>query len=328
MRLADPWFLAALLILPFWLSSYLKNPPWSKINVRFSNTGTITRLKSYRSPLGAHASFVLRFVAVLLLIVALARPQTGYRETQIISKGIDIMLTLDLSSSMSANDLKPNRLNAAKKVLAEFIRGRTNDRIGLVVFASEGYTQCPLTLDYPVLLNFLDSSSIGLIDDGTAIGMAIATAANRFKDSPAKSKIVVLLTDGMNNKGAIDPLTAARMARAVDVKVYTIGVGREGTFTQTVNDPRFGKRKIVVQTQIDEDLLRKIARITGGSYFRAEDEEALLSIYKNIDKMEKTDIKTRMYARHTDFFMWFLYPALALIFMELALPVTRWRSVP
>lgn len=328
MRFADPWFLTALLILPLWLSSYLKNPPWSKINVRFSNTGMITRLKNYRSPLGAHASFALRFVALLLLIVALARPQTGYRETQIISKGIDIMLTLDLSSSMSANDLKPNRLNAAKKVLAEFIRGRTNDRIGLVVFASEGYTQCPLTLDYPVLLNFLDNSSIGLIDDGTAIGMAIATAANRFKDSPAKSKIVVLLTDGMNNKGAIDPLTAARMARAVDVKVYTIGVGREGTFTQTVNDPRFGKRKILVQTQIDEDLLRRIARITGGSYFRAEDEEALLSIYKNIDRLEKTDIKTRMYARHTDFFMWFLYPALALIFMELALPVTRWRSVP
>lgn len=328
MRFADPWFLMGLLILPFWIHSYLKNPHWSKINVRFSNMGMITRLRSYSSPLCAHASFILRFFAVLLLILALARPQTGFRETQIISRGIDIMLTLDLSSSMSANDLRPNRLNAAKKVLAEFIRGRVNDRIGLVVFASQGYTQCPLTLDYPVLLNFLDNSHIGLIEDGTAIGMAIATAANRFKDSPAKSKIVVLLTDGMNNKGAIDPLTAARMARAVNVKVYTIAVGKEGTFYQTVTDPRLGKRKVLVRTQIDETLLRKIASITGGSYFRAEDEKTLLSIYKNIDRMEKTDLKTRVYARHTDLFMWLLYPALALIIMELTLPVTRWRTIP
>ncbi len=328
MRFEDPWFLLALLILPFWLNNYLKYPPWSKINVRFSNTGLITRLRSYRSPFAVHASFILRFSAVMLLILALSRPQTGYQETEIISKGIDIMLTLDLSSSMSATDLRPNRLNAAKKVLGEFIRGRTNDRIGLVVFASQGYTQCPLTLDYPVLLNFLGNSKIGLIEDGTAIGMAIATAANRFRDSPAKSKIVVLLTDGMNNRGAIDPLTAARMARAVNVKVYTIGVGREGTFYQTVTDPNFGKRKVLVQTMIDEKLLRNIANITGGSYFRAEDEQALLDIYKKIDRLEKTDIKTRLYARHTDLFMWLLYLALALIIMELALPVTKWRSIP
>jgi len=328
MRFADPWFLLGLFIIPFWLNHYFKNPPWSKINARFSNTGLITRLRSYRQPFSAHSSFILRFSAVLLLILALARPQTGYQETEIISRGIDIMLTLDLSSSMSANDLRPNRLNAAKKVLGEFIRGRTNDRIGLVVFASQGYTQCPLTLDYPVLLNFLENSKIGLIEDGTAIGMAIATAANRFKDSPAKSKIVVLLTDGMNNRGSIDPLTAAKMARAVDVKVYTIGVGREGTFYQTVTDPNFGKRKVLVQTRIDEKLLRNIANITGGSYFRAENEEALLDIYKIIDRMEKTDLKTRVYARHTDFFMWLLYPALALIMMELALPATKWRTIP
>lgn len=328
MKFADPWYLLALLILPFWIKSYINNPPWSKENVRFSDTSMITRLARYRRPVAAHASFLFRFTAVALLILALARPQTGHKETEIISKGIDIILTLDLSSSMSADDLQPNRLAAAKKVLAKFIKGRSNDRIGLVVFAAQGYTQCPLTLDYLVLLKFLDESNIGLIEDGTAIGMAIATAANRFKDSPAKSKVVVLLTDGMNNKGAIDPVTAAKMAKAVNVKVYTIGVGKEGSFYQTITDPRFGKRRVLVKTRIDEELLRKIARITGGSYFRAEDEAALLSIYKQIDKMEKTDIKSKVYLRHNDWFMWLLYPALMLLLMELALPATRWRMIP
>jgi len=229
---------------------------------------------------------------------------------------------------MSATDLKPNRLAAAKKVLAEFIGGRKNDRIGLVVFAAQGYTQCPLTLDYPVLLKFLDNSYIGLIEDGTAIGMALATSANRLKDSSAKSKIAVLLTDGVNNRGAIDPLTAAQMARAVGVKVYTIGVGREGVFTQTVDDPMYGKRRVRVRTQIDETLLRRIAQATGGRYYRAQDEKALLDIYKEIDRLEKTDIKMKVYTRYTDWFMWLIIPALAALASELMLPATRWRVAP
>lgn len=327
MRFADPWYLLLLLALPLWLRLYLRSRKAG--GVAFSDTGLITRLARFKKQkVAEHAPFALRFAAVTLIILALARPQTGYREEEITSPGIDIMLTLDLSSSMSATDLRPNRLAAAKKVLAEFIRGRKNDRIGLVVFAAQGYTQCPLTLDYPVLLNFLENSHIGLIEDGTAIGMALATASSRLKDTEAKSKIAVLLTDGVNNRGAIDPLTAANMARAVGVKVYTIGVGREGIFTQTVDDPRLGKRRVRVRTEIDEDLLRRIAQATGGRYYRARDEAALLNIYKEIDKLEKTDIKVKVYVRHTDWFMWLLIPALMAIAAELALPLTPWRVIP
>ncbi|MBF0635038.1 MAG: VWA domain-containing protein, partial [Nitrospinae bacterium] len=259
---------------------------------------------------------------------ALARPQTGYREEEVVSRGIDIMLTLDISSSMSASDFKPSRLSAAKDVIAEFIKGRKNDRIGLVVFSAHGFTQCPLTLDYPALLTLLKNANIGMIEDGTAIGMALATATSRLKDSKAKSRIVILLTDGMNNRGAVDPETAAKIAKAVGVKVYTIGVGREGVFYQTVNDPRFGERRVQVRTEIDEALLRRIAELTTGKFFRAQDEAALTAIYEEIDKLEKTDIKIKIHARYTDWFMWLLAPAILLMALELILPATRWRVLP
>lgn len=275
-----------------------------------------------------HAPFIMRVAAVLLLIIALARPQTGFREREIISQGIDIILALDLSSSMSASDLQPNRLAAAKRVIARFIEGRTNDRIGLVVFAAQGYTQCPLTLDYPILLDFLEKSYIGLLDDGTAIGMALATSANRLKDSDAKSRITILLTDGMNNRGAIDPLTAAEMAKSLDVKIYTIGAGKEGYFTQVVDDPRYGKRKVRVKTEIDEKLLKRIAQESGGRFYRAEDEKALEEIYMEIDRLEKTEIKTKVYERYTDWFIWFLAPALLFVLTEALWPVTPWRVGP
>lgn len=328
MRFASPWFLLLLLLLPLWLRHYRESLRRSRANVRFPDTGMVTRLKKYKRPAAAHAPFALRFVAVALIILALARPQTGYREEEIVSKGIDIMLTLDLSSSMTASDLQPTRLAAAKKVLAEFINGRVNDRIGLVVFAAEGYTRCPLTLDYAALLRLLEASDIGLIDDGTAIGMAIATATNRLKDLPSETKVMVLLTDGVNNRGAIDPITAAKLAEAVGVKIYAIGVGREGAFLQTVDDPLYGKRRVPVRTEIDEQLLRRIAASTGGKYYRAQSEQTLLSVYKEIDRLEKTDIRTKIYTRHTDWFMWLAVPALLLILAELVLPVTRWRTVP
>ncbi|MGK7345763.1 MAG: vWA domain-containing protein [Candidatus Nitrospinota bacterium M3_3B_026] len=327
MRFADPVFLLGLAVLPVWLYARFRGE--RRGGAVFSDTRLVTRLAAYKRPrIAENLPFALRFLAVTLLIIALARPQTGYEEREVISRGIDIMLTLDLSSSMSASDLKPNRLEAAKGVIAEFIRGRTNDRIGLVVFAAQGYTQCPLTLDYSVLLKFLERSRIGLIEDGTAIGMALATAANRLKDSAAESRIAVLLTDGVNNRGAIDPLTAARMARAVGVRVYTIGVGREGVFYQTVHDPVYGKRRVRVRTEIDETLLRRIAQVTGGRYYRAEDERALMDIYKEIDKLEKTDIKTKIYSRNTDWFAYLLVPALILLAAEALLPVTPWRVAP
>lgn len=327
MRFADPLFLLALVLLPLWIYARLRGG--EREGVLFSDTRLFTRLPGYKRPrIAENLPFALRLIAAALLILALARPQTGYEEREITSKGIDIMLTLDLSSSMSASDLSPNRLEAAKRVIAEFIRGRINDRIGLVVFAAQGYTQCPLTLDYAVLLRFLERARIGLIEDGTAIGMALATAANRLKDSSAESRIAVLLTDGVNNRGAIDPLTAARMAGAVGVRVYTIGVGREGVFHQTVDDPVYGKRRVRVRTEIDETLLRRIAQVTGGRYYRAEDEKALMDIYKEIDKLEKTEIKTKIYSRNTDWFAYLLAPALFLLAAEALLPATPWRVAP
>ena len=327
MRFADPLYLLLLIVLPpwvWWRYRFYKTP-----TLKFSDTASVTRLSSYR-PAGLllHAPFLMRIVAVLLIIVALGRPQTGFKEREIISQGIDIMLALDLSSSMSASDLEPNRLAAAKDVLARFIEGRTNDRIGLVVFAAQGYTQCPLTLDYPILLDFLEKSYIGLLDDGTAIGMAIATAANRLKDSDAKSRIAILLTDGMNNRGAIDPLTAAEMAKSLKVKIYTIGAGREGYFHQTIDDPRYGKRKVRVKTEIDEELLKRIAKESGGRFYRAENKKALEEIYEEIDRLEKTDIKMKVYERYTDWFVWFLGPALFLVLAEMIWPLTPWRVGP
>jgi Ca-activated chloride channel family protein len=327
MRFADPLYLLALIALPAWAGVYFKK---SRVNsLRFSDARLVTRLIAHRTPVFyVHLPFSLRILTVALVIVALARPQTGYREEEVISRGIDIMLTLDISSSMSASDLKPSRITAAKDVMAEFIAGRKNDRIGLVVFSAYGFTQCPLTLDYPALVSLLKGANIGLIEDGTAIGMALATATSRLKDSKAKSRIVILLTDGLNNRGAIDPETAAKMAKALGVKVYTIGVGKEGVFYQTVKDPRFGERRVQVRTEIDEALLRKIAELTRGKFFRAEDEATLADIYTEIDRLEKTDIKVKIHARYTDWFMWLLVPAIALMAAELILPATRWRVLP
>ncbi|MDH5638752.1 MAG: VWA domain-containing protein [Nitrospinota bacterium] len=328
MSFEHPWILLALIPLPFWLRHHWAAAPAMRWNARYSDIHILRRLAGGRTPIMARAPFYFRFVAVALLILALARPQTGSSEVEIVSRGIDIILTLDLSTSMSASDFKPTRLAAAKRALQEFISGRKNDRIGLVVFAAQGYTQCPLTLDYPTLLDFLEKSDIGMLEDGTAIGMAIASAANRLKDSKAKSRIVILLTDGMNNAGAIDPATAARMAKALGIKVYTIGVGKEGIFRQKVKDPMMGQRTIAVRTAIDESLLLRIASLTGGQYYRAQDERKLQMIYKEIDLMEKTDIKTKVYIHKTDWFFWPLFGALALMLLEIIIPATRWRITP
>ena len=328
MTFAHPWALALLALLPVWGWWRHRRRPELRRSARYSSTTLFTRLLYYHEPLAAHLGFALRLLAVAALIAALARPQTGVTRTEIVSEGIDIMLILDISSSMSANDLEPDRLGAAKAVLGKFIEGRVNDRIGLVVFSAQAFTQCPLTLDYGALRAFLERAQIGLVDDGTAIGMALAAGAARLERSGAASRVAVLLTDGVNNRGAIDPLTAARVASAAGVKVYTIGVGKEGMFYQTVFHPGAAPRQVLVQTEIDETLLRKIAALTGGAYFRAEDEAALLGIYQQIDKMEKTDVKTKVYTRYTDWFVWPLAAALALILLELALAASPWRVAP
>jgi Ca-activated chloride channel family protein len=271
----------------------------------------------------------LRVLVLALVIIAIARPQTGQSEYTTHSEGVDILLVLDTSGSMQAQDFKPkNRLHVAKEVVKEFVGKREHDRIGLVVFAAQAVTQCPLTLDYAVLTRLIDEVDIGMLEDGTAIGVALATAVNRLRNSEAESRIVVLLTDGQNNTGMVDPTTAANVAAAMGVKVYTIGVGTKGRAPMPVNDPIFGKRLVSVEVNLDEETLTKIAELANGQYFRATDREELIEIYDRIDDLEKTRIESETYVEYTDRFPWFLLPALGLLTLELALGQTILREIP
>jgi len=272
---------------------------------------------------------VLRALVLALLILGVARPQTGQSEYRTHAEGVDIMLLLDSSGSMQAEDFRPkNRLHVAREVVKEFIGGRSHDRIGLVAFAAQAVTQCPLTLDYPVLSRLVDEVDIGMLEDGTAIGVALATACNRLKNSTAKSRVVILLTDGQNNTGSIDPTTASRVAASLGIKVYTIGVGTKGRAPMPVNDPVFGRRTVTVQVDLDEETLIKIAELTGGLYFRATNREELVEIYKEIDKMEKTRIESETFVEYTDHFSWFILPVLGLLVAELALGQSVLRELP
>ncbi|HQI48405.1 MAG TPA: VWA domain-containing protein, partial [bacterium] len=276
-----------------------------------------------------HLLFLLRLAAIALLIVAFARPQAGSREEEMITEGIDIILSMDISSSMLAEDFQPkNRLEAAKLVAADFIKGRTNDRIGMVVFSGQSFTQCPLTLDYGILLKFLEEIHVGQIEDGTAIGMGLGTSINRLRDSKAKSKVVILLTDGQNNRGELDPLTAARIAKSFNIRVYTIGAGSKGEALYPVDDPIFGRRYVRMPVNIDEELLRRVADITGGRYFRATDKTSLEKIYKEISEMEKTRIQVKQYTRYRELFSGYLIAALLLLALEVILGNTVFRKIP
>jgi Ca-activated chloride channel family protein len=268
---------------------------------------------------------VLRNLVLAALIVALARPRTGAAAESITSEGINIVLAIDLSSSMLSEDFQPqNRLEVAKEKVKQFILGRRSDRIGLVAFAGEALTQVPLTVDYPVLLAAVDNLQAGQLEDGTAIGTAIATAANRLRDAPGKSRVMILLTDGENNRGAIDPRTAAQAAAAVGVKIYTIGVGSQGMAPVPVGRGLMGLRFEYRPVEIDEALLRDVAKTTGGRYFRAVDAEALESIYEQINQLEREPVHTRTYVRFTERFRWPLGAALVALAMEVLL--VAWRG--
>ncbi len=329
MRFANPEFLGLLIIVPVLVLWYLKRQRSGSGTIRYSNIGTLKSIgKSRFSPL-RHSVFVLRCAVIVLLILAFARPQSGRTEQEIITEGIDIIMAIDLSRSMLAEDFKPkNRVQAAKQVAADFIKGRKNDRIGLVVFAAKSFTQCPLTIDYGILLNFLEEIEVGLIEDGTAIGMGLANCVNRFRHSKAKSKVVILLTDGVNNRGELDPITAAGLAKALDVRVYTIGVGKRGDALYPVDDPFFGKRYVRMPVQIDEAVLRRIAEITGARYFRATDENSLAEIYNEIDQLEKTKIEIKEYTRYKELFVRFLLAAFGLLLIEIVLAHTKFRKIP
>lgn len=324
------FFLLLLLVYPFLWKRLTRPGRQLEPTVSFPDISRLKRLKpTGRVHLAGKLPY-LRIILILLVIIALARPQWGYSEDEILTEGVDIVLGLDISGSMAAEDLaeKRNRLDVAKEVIKEFVERRANDRIGLVVFAGTAFTQCPLTLDYSVLMKFIERAKIGLVQDGTAIGTAIGTALNRIKESKAASKILILLTDGQNNAGKLDPLTAGEMAKALGVKIYAIGAGSRGMAPMAVDDPIFGRRYVTVPVNIDETLLQKVADMTGGKYFRATDARDLSRIYTEIDALEKSEIKVKNYTRYDELAQYFMATAFAVFVCESILKATWFRTLP
>lgn len=275
-----------------------------------------------------HLPAVCRAAAVALLIVALARPQSVTENSTTTAEGIDIVISLDISGSMLARDFTPDRISAAKDVATQFIIDRKNDRIGLVVFAGESFTQSPLTTDHATLINLLNQVSSGMIDDGTAIGNGLATAVARLKESPAKSKVVILLTDGVNNSGQIAPVTAAEIAQTYGIKVYTIGVGTEGTAPYPAIDPWGDVTYVQAKVEIDEKILNEIADMTGGKYYRATSNEKLKAIYDEINALEKTKIDVEKFTNYQERFPFFIGLGILLLLIELALKYIWFKQIP
>ncbi len=318
---ASPWVLLLLLALPAWWYVRRRRRPDA---VTFSRTDMLAR-GPRSGAFVTRALFVLRNLLIAGLIVALARPRTGARAEQVSTQGINIVLAIDLSSSMLSEDFQPqNRLEVAKEKVKQFILERRSDRIGLVAFAGEALTQVPLTVDYPVVLAAVDNLQAGQLQDGTAIGTAIATAANRLRSAPGHSRVVILLTDGENNRGAIDPRTAAKAAAEVGVKIYTIGAGTQGVAPVPVARGLTGLRYEYRPVTIDEGLLRDVAQTTGGRYFRAVDAAALQRIYDQIDQLEREPVQSRTYVRYTERFRWPLGVALGALALEVLL--LAWRG--
>ncbi len=332
------WVLGPLFVL--WVAAWFLVPWYAHRKrraaaVRFSNIKTLKRLRPSKTLLLRRFFEGLRLLTVALLMIAMARPQTGRSQTQVRTEGIDIVLVLDTSGSMQALDLdadrrisaRRNRLDVTKAVVDEFVKKRANDQIGLVVFGAEAFTQCPLTLDHGIVATFMERIEIGMAGDATAIGSALGTAVKRLKDSEAKSKVIILLTDGRSNAGSLSPLKAAEVAATFGVKVYAIGAGARGKAPFIV-DSLCGQRVVDQDVEIDEETLREIAERTGGAYFRAEDEAALGEIYRQIDELEKTEITMSSYMEYTERFRWFVFPALALLLLEVVLLGTRFRKLP
>ena len=328
LHFANPeWFYGLLVLIPM-IAWYV----WRQI--RRTSSLQVSGLQPFEkvgTPVRAwlrHILFALRVLAIALLFIVMARPQSVNRWQKVNTEGIDIVIDLDISSSMLAQDFKPNRLEAAKNVAIQFISGRPDDRIGLVVFSGESFTQCPLTTDHAVLINLFQQVQSGMIEDGTAIGDGLATSINRLKDSEAKSKVVILLTDGMNNRGEIAPLTAAKIANTFGIRVYTIGVGTIGTAPYPVQTPYGGTRYQQMKVQIDENMLKQIASMTGGKYFRATDNKKLEEIYNAIDKLEKSKIDVKQFSRKEEEYLKFALWAAILLLAEWFLRKTVFRTMP
>ncbi len=325
----NPYFLAGLAVIPLLAWDYFRKNQRRKASIRFPSLAIIKRVPASMAYRARHILLLLRLCAIALMCLALARPQYGEAIEDVTTNGIDIMLALDISGSMKTMDFKPNnRLFVAKKVMEDFVLGRKNDRMGLVIFSGTSFTQCPLTLDYGILIQFLRRVDFGMVEDGTAIGTAILNATNRLRQTSAKSKIIVLLTDGANNSGEVDPITAAKAAKALGIKIYTIGVGKDGEQPMEIDDPMFGKRIVSVKTDVDVPTLRNIASATGGVFYRAQDSKTLEEIYQNIDKLEKSEIKTTSYYRYHELFRNILIIALLVLLLETALANTRFMKIP
>jgi len=327
-RFATPWILL-LLAIPVLLAL------WPLLNRRRILPATLQysdlRLTRQLTPsFPQRLRFILpllRLMALILIVLGLARPQSGSAREIISGEGVDIGIVLDISGSMAALDFEPNRLGAAKQVIHDFIDGRQYDRIGLVIFATEAFSQVPPTLDYKVLKHILDETEVSWdigLDSGTAIGLGLANGANMLRDSDAESRVIILLTDGANNSGQIDPLTAAEIAKALDIRVYTIGAARPGPAALPFPDGRIEYR----DSEIDEETLQEIADITGGLYFRAEDTQGLQEIYDRIDELERSQVEVRTFTRYTELMAWFVIPAGLLLALEMLLGRTLLRKIP
>ena len=325
-RFEDPHFLFLILAIPALVYVYARRRRSGAI--RYSDVESLRQSDVRRTGRRRHALFALRVLALATLIVAFSRPQTGVTSETLSAEGIDIVLAIDVSSSMLAEDLEPNRLEAAKAVAAEFVEGRRNDRIGLVVFAGEAFPQVPLTLDYSVVTDLLGQIEVGMIEDGTAVGMGLATAVKRLQASDAKSQVVVLLTDGRNNTGEIGPVTAGQMAQALGVRVYTIGAGSQGMARVPIDDRLRGRRYVTVEVDIDEASLQEVAETTGGRYFRATNREGLGQIYEEIDALETTEIEVQNFTSYGELFHYPLAAGLLLLLLEVGLGQTVLRKLP
>jgi len=324
---ANPEYLYLLLVIPLLIVWYWFKNSTVSADLRFSGMQMFDGIKTSPKTWLIHSLFLLRMLAIALLIVALARPQSVSKKQNINIEGIDIVMTIDVSGSMLARDFEPDRLEAAKEVAAEFIARRPNDRVGLVIFSGEAFTQVPLTTDHTMISNIFVEVQSGMIEDGTAIGDGLATSVSRLKDSDAISKVIILITDGVNNSGSVDPISAAEMAEMFGIRVYTIGIGSIGTAPYPVQTP-YGIQMQQMEVQIDEELLQEIASMTGGRYFRADNNKKLKQIYKEIDKLEKSKIDVQEFRKKHESFLPLALLALALFSLEILLRYLVFRKFP
>ncbi len=324
---AQPLWVLLFILIPFLVAHYFWKNKKQYAALHLPSLNWTNNINANFKTRFRHIPFALRMIAFTLLILVMARPQYHSKQKEVNIEGIDIIMTLDVSGSMRARDLKPDRLEAAKEVAKDFISGRKNDRIGLVVFSGEAFTQCPLTSDHNVLKNLFEPIESGMIEDGTAIGDGLATAINRIKDSKAISRVIILLTDGIQNSGNIDPISAAEIAKSFGIRVYTIGVGSMGTAPMPVQTP-MGERIMDVPVKIDEEILRKVATTTDGQYFRATSNNSLAEIYKEIDKLEKSKIDVSIFQNKSEEYIYFAIAAFILLLIELILRLSIFRIKP